>query len=202
MVLPVNMKKLISILIGTRVLFIPTASAACFVPAADPCRLIGGCVCRNDVFNAIPLIVDTLVAVAAGVSIMFIIVGAYQLLISAGEEGAIGKGKMSIIFALVGLGITMVSQTIVAFAIAQFGGLQTSGDPIFAFMGLAVRAMTGTFNAVFVIMMIFGGFKMAFARGNADEFSKARGILIWACVGAICVNVARALVNAVMNLPI
>ena len=202
MVLPVNMKKLITLIIGARALLIPVSATACNVPAADPCRLIGGCTCQNEAINAIPLIVDTLVAVAAGVSVMFIIVGAYQLLISTGEEGAIGKGKMSIIFALVGLGLTMVSQTIVAFAIAQFGGLQTSGDPIFSFMGLAVRAMTGTFNAVFVIMMIFGGFRMAYARGNADEFSKARGILIWACIGAICVNVARAMVNAVMNLPI
>ena len=198
MVLPVNMKILIPLLIGARALIIPTSAAA----RVDPCGLIGGCAIQNEALNAVPLIVDTMVAIAAGVSVMFIIVGAYQLLISSGEEGAIGKGKMSIIFALVGLGLTMVSQTIVAFAIAQFGGLQTSGDPIFSFMGLAVRAMTGPFNAVFVIMMIFGGFKMAFARGSADEFSKARGILIWACIGAICVNVARAMVNAVMNLPI
>ncbi|MBU0767014.1 hypothetical protein KKF55_04520 [Patescibacteria group bacterium] len=194
--------KLTSFSIGFAVSLVPSiAFAAGPTDVALACRYVGiGCTNTNALAMAVPLIGNTLVAVAAGLSVLFVVVGGALMLISAGDEGQVQKGKMSIVYALVGLGIALVSQSFTKFIAMQFGGLMGTSDPVFVFMGLAVGAMVTIFNAVFVLMMVGAGFRMAFARGSSDEFTKARGMLIWAVAGAIVVNVAYSLVSAVMSL--
>ncbi|MCF7844682.1 MAG: hypothetical protein K9M03_02530 [Kiritimatiellales bacterium] len=179
-----------------------SVSATALAAGSDTaCAFVGDCGPVNALGSAIAPIGNMLVAIAAGLSVLFVVVGGALMLISAGDEGQVQKGKMSIVYSLVGLGIVLISQSFIAFIGAQFGGLMGSADPVFDFMKFAVRAMVVTFNAVFLLMMIGAGFRMAFARGSSDEFTKARGMLIWAVAGAITVNIASALVNAVMTLP-
>ncbi|MBU0458757.1 hypothetical protein KJ652_01650 [Patescibacteria group bacterium] len=173
---------------------------------AGACDFLSNCGADNVLATAIPVIANLLISVSAGASVLFVVVGAFLMLLSMGEEGQISKGKMSIIYALIGLCITLMSQVIVRFVATKFMGLSygsTDPDPqpIFDFMTLAVSAMVVIFNSVFALMLVYAGFRMAFARGNADEFNKSRGILIWAIVAAVIVNVAYPLVNAVLNIP-
>ncbi|MBU2213154.1 hypothetical protein KKC44_04165 [Patescibacteria group bacterium] len=193
------MRKLIQLLFGILLSCVPAAVSA---QMANPCAYVGGCGPANVLALAVGPVANLLVSVAAGLSVVFVVVGGALMLTSLGEEGQIQKGKMSIVYALVGLGITLLAQSIAAFVGTQFGGLMGSSDPVFHLMGYAVNAMVILFNAVFALMMVASGFRMAFARGSSDEFTKARGIIIWAVVGAIVVNVAQALVVSVMNLPL
>lgn len=166
----------------------------------DPCEFIsGGCPASNVPAEAIPVIANLFIGVAAGASMMFVIVGGFLMLVSLGEEGNVQKGKMAVIYALVGLAITLLAQSIVAFVGTRFIGLSVAADPFITFMASAVASMIIVFNSVFILMMVLAGFRMAFARGNADEFNKAKGMLIWAAIGAIIVNVARALVATVLT---
>ncbi len=189
--------------LGLVILLLPVCAVA-----AHPCGLVNvggafaGCTPKNSAALAIPLIVNTMFAVATGVSVLFIIVGAFFLLTSGGEEGRITRGKTAIVYSLIGMAIVLTSQTIVAYAITRFGVLAGAGnDVVFVFMTNAVNLMTNVFTGVFVIMLIYAGFKMVFARGSPEEFSKSRNILLWAIAGAIAANIARSLVYAVMNIP-
>lgn len=192
--------QIVSIMIGLALLLVPSGAIA--APVDTACSYVGGCGPINVLFNAIPLIGNMLVAVGAGLAVLFVVVGGALMLISAGDEGQVQKGKMSITYALVGLGLVLVSQSVVAFIAGRFGGLATSTDPVFAAMNFAVSAMVTVFNAIFALMMVIAGFRMAFARGNSDEFTKARGMIIWAIAGTVVVNVANSLISAVMNLPL
>ncbi len=183
-------------------LWAPFVHAA--MPGANPCTFIGGCTPTNVVANAIPFIANLFIAVAAGAAVLFVVVGAFLMVIGFGDEGSIAKGKHAIVYALVGFGLVLLAQTIVAYLASadMFGGLFMTPEPIFEFMRIAVRAMMVIFNAVFAVVMVLAGYRMAFARGSADEFNSAKSMLIWAVVGAVVINVAHALVNAVLALPL
>jgi hypothetical protein len=77
-----------------------------------------------------------------------------------------------------------------------------STDPIFTFIRSAITVIVGLFNVVFALMVVYAGYRMTYARGEAENFNKAKSILIWSVVGAIGVNVAAALTKAVINLPL
>jgi len=192
--------KYIARTIGTLMglMILPVMAAA---QVTDPCTFLGSwCGAANVPQNAIPVIANLFIGVAAGTSVMFVIVGGFLMLISLGEEGNVQKGKMAIVYALIGLAITLLAQAIVAFIGERFGTLYLSTDPILDFMTFAVGAMVIIFNSVFVLMMVLAGFRMVFARGNADEFCKSRNMLIWAAIGAMFVNIANALVSTVLNI--
>ena len=126
------------------------------------------------------------------------------MLTSMGEEGQISKGKMSIIYALIGLLLTKSAQIIVSFVINKFNIMSVGpeDDIVIFVMKQLVDAMKTAFNAVFAVMLIYAGYRMAFARGNADEFNKSKNVLIWAIIGAIIVNLAFPLANAVITVNI
>ncbi len=49
-------------------------------------------------------------------------------------------------------------------------------------------------------MILWAGLKMALASGAADEFKKGGQIIRWAIIGAVVVNLARAIVLAFLAL--
>ncbi|MFA7681438.1 MAG: hypothetical protein WCX61_00225 [Candidatus Peribacteraceae bacterium] len=183
------------------VLSVPAALAA--RPQVDPCAYIGGCTYdANWVSPLIGKLAGLGMTIAAGTAVLFVVVGGAQMVISMGEEGTITKGKMSMVYALIGLGLAMLSQTIVAYVATEFSGLFMSTDPIFTFIRSAITVIVGLFNVVFALMVVYAGYRMTYARGEAENFNKAKSILIWSVVGAIGVNVAAALTKAVINLPL
>ena len=193
------MKKIHFYLAGLLMVLVPAGNAFALV-----CDYVDNC--KQDFVpeRAIPIIADLLIAVAAGTSIVFIVIGGVLMLTSMGEEGQISKGKMSIIYALIGLLLTKSAQIIVSFVINKFNIMSVGpeDDIVIFVMKQLVDAMKTAFNAVFAVMLIYAGYRMAFARGNADEFNKSKNVLIWAIIGAIIVNLAFPLANAVITVNI
>lgn len=54
------------------------------------------------------------------ISVLFIIIGGYRYVISGGDQGAIKQAKNTILYAVVGLVITIVSFVVVQFVIGIF----------------------------------------------------------------------------------
>ncbi|PIR48678.1 hypothetical protein COU80_03165 [Candidatus Peregrinibacteria bacterium CG10_big_fil_rev_8_21_14_0_10_55_24] len=182
--------------IGILTLFAPGVAVA----AVDPCTFLGGnCGMQNVPLNAVVPLATFMVVIAAGASVVFVMVGAMLMALNMGDESKIARGRTAILYALGGLALTFLAQTIVSFITIYFGGV-SAADPAVSLMSMAVSAMKSLFTITFVIMMIFGGFWMVYARGKTDEFNKAKIMVIWCCIAAIVVNVAHALVQAVLNL--
>lgn len=74
--------------------------------------------------NLLPNIAKTVTGLAITLSVIFIIFGAIQLLTAYGNEEKLGNAKKTIMFALVGLGISLLSFAIVQ--IIFFTGFQVT----------------------------------------------------------------------------
>ena len=176
---------------------IPTAYAA----PGDACALVGGpCTTANAAGAAIGPLISLAISAGAAIAMLTMVWGGFQMLISAGEEGVSTRGKNAIIFAIAGLFIVLIGRTIAAWIIAGFTPLHMHADPLFGVADLAVDAMVALFNVVFIIVTIYAGFRMAFGRGSADEFNKARTMMGWAIAGAVATNTGHAAIGALLTI--
>ncbi|MDO8648300.1 MAG: hypothetical protein Q7R81_00790 [Candidatus Peregrinibacteria bacterium] len=151
--------------------------------------------------KTLPEAIRILINLAAGGAVIFTVWGGVQMLLSMGDETKITKGKQGVIYALLGLGLALVSQTIVEFVSTENYGQGNNEE--FLFGGLlpaAVRIILLLFNVAFLIVLMFAGTRMVLSGGKSDEYTKGTATIRWAIIGAIVVNLGRALVEAFLNL--
>ncbi len=171
------------------------------VSAQDPCVAVpGGCAPVNVLLNFVQALGELLVNVAAGAAVLFVVWGGMQMIVNFGDEGKMTQGKNSVIYALIGFGLVLASQSIVAFVQVQAAPIGASLNPLITAMAVAVDTMYKLFNVAFVIFVMYAGIRMVIGRGDQTAFTQARTMLIWVLGGALVINVAHALVYAVLGL--
>ncbi len=164
---------------------------------ADPCTGIVNCSPDNVMARLGPLIGQIAVSIGSGVAILFIVVGGAMMICNMGNENISTKGRNAVINALVGFAILLLAQALVGFVATNAGAIDPA-NPIISAMATAVTAMLRVFNVVFGIMIVVAGYRMVFARGQSDQFNKGKTQLIWAIAGAIIINLAYYLIDAVL----
>lgn len=170
--------------------------------AQNPCIFIpGGCPPQN-VFQThmIPAAAAILLRVAGGLSVIFIVWACIQMVTAYGDTGKIATARYSILYSLIGMLLAILSQLIVAFVVTEpsFRVIGTANTDI-AIMASILRLMIRAFNVILGIMVVLAGIKMVIAGGALDEYNKGKTILTWSLIAAVAVNVAHALVNAVVT---
>ncbi len=120
-----------------------------------------------------------------------------SLVVSEGDDTRISKARYAILYALLGVCLSIVSQLIVSFAVTESYGQGAAGDLVIAVLGNAVRILLNVTNAVFVLFLVYYGTRMVLSQGKTDEYNKARTGILWSIIGAIAVNLAHALVRLV-----
>ena len=179
------------------------APVALAQPEQDPCVGLPGGFCegRNFFAEELPPMAEGFVAFNAGLAIIFVIWGGAQMMLALGDEGKITQGRWTVFFACLGFALTLAIQSVLAFFTERFIGMAGSGELTnLAFLQGVTDGMLLLFNVTFVLVMIWAGLWMVFARGEADMFSKAKTSLYWAIAGALFVNIAHSLVRAVYNM--
>lgn len=143
-----------------------------------------------------------MVGIAGGGAVLFTIIGGAQMVLSMGDDGAGAKGKTTILYAIGGFMLALASQTIVNFvhSRAVLSGLITAATPHLDLMQTIVGGILSLMNIGFVMICLYAGFRMVLAWGKQDEFHKAFGMILWAIIGALCVNAASALTHAVLRI--
>ena len=167
------------------------------------CFGIAGCsAAGNQMIPFIITIATLLVEIAAGLSVVFVVVGGMMMLLSFGNESIATRGRTSVIFSLVGFAIVLISQAIVSFVVARvnLGLAGAPPRPDIALMEVFVRSALNIFNVSFALMCIYSGFRMVFSRGESGELDQTKKVLYYGVSGAILVNLAYALVNATVSL--
>ncbi len=79
----------------------------------SPFGLTGRFSSANDVPSLIEAIIYILLYIAAGLAVLFIIIGGYQYLTSAGNEEAAEKGKKTVINAVIGVVFIILAWVVV-----------------------------------------------------------------------------------------
>lgn len=192
------MKKFI-VLIGLVLLTLPELSAA----QADPCMYVpGGCPADNILLtNFIPTLAALLLRLAGGFTVIFIIWASLQMVLAEGDEGKLKTARYSILYALLGITVVILSQMAVSFVVTE-GSVVSQIGPIdfdIALMATAVRIMVQVFNIVMAVMIFLAGVRMLAARGKMDEFDTARRMVIWTILAALIANAAHFAVQAVVG---
>ncbi len=153
--------------------------------------------------RVLPAAVFIMIQLVAGGSVVFIMINGVKMLLSAGDDGKAQAARKGIMSAIGGLGLAIVSATAVSFITTENYGQANPQNFLFGPGGVldsVVRLILTLFNVGFVIMVLYAGFKMALASGSGDEFKKGGQIIRWAIVGAVVVNLARAIVQAFLTL--
>lgn len=74
----------------------------------------------NAVFPLLGNVINLLLFAAGALSIVFILVGAFQYIVSAGNPQAVAQAKRTITYAIVGLAVVILALVIVRFARGLF----------------------------------------------------------------------------------
>jgi hypothetical protein len=170
------------------------------------CTGLAGCGqgIENTIFNnVLPAAVVLILQLAAGGALIFIVIAGVRMLLAYGDDSKAGEAKLLVFYALGGLALVLLSANIVSYVTTENFVQANPENFIFGPGGLlesVIRIVLILFNAGFVVMIVLAGVKMLMASGAEDEFKKAGAIIKWAIIGAIVVNMARALVQAFLNL--
>lgn len=156
----------------------------------------------NELFNLIPPLGQLLINTAAGLAILFVIIGGAQMIVAFGNESSVERGKTGVILALVGFGVALAAQAIVSYVgqhaeVVANAGYQNAQLNV---MSQGVQLMLNLFNITFALVVIFAGFRMLLTRGDEGEMENSKKMLFWAAAGAIIVNISYALVQATLRL--
>lgn len=170
----------------------PIICTGLFGCGADPSNLI--------LTNALPTAGAILVQLAAGGAIIAIAIAGVQMGVSYGDDGAITNARKAILYALGGLALVLSATSIVSFVSTENYGFSFGGGDIVSVMAAIIRIMMTLFNVGFCLVVILAGLRMITSQGNADEFKKGGQMIMWAVIGGVIVNLAKAGVQAFLLL--
>ena len=165
------------------------------------CTGIPGCGANPEnviVEAGIPAIANIFLNSSAALSVIFVVIGGAQLLLSFGREEEYPKAKKTITWALGGLFVALTSHRIVAVIVSE-----NYTNSTFTYLGLfaaALRIMTNLLNGVFLIAILIGGMRMITASGKEEEVSKGKKTIGYAIFGVIIINLAPYVVKQVITL--
>ncbi len=80
-----------------------------------------------------------------------------------------------------------------------YGEEYTAPVPLEVVIGRGVQALLGLLGLIFLILIIYGGFKWMTARGNEQEVEEARDTIMRATVGLIIILAAYAISEFVIQ---
>lgn len=132
------------------------------------------------------------------VALIYIVVGGVGYLTSGGDPGKLQKAKNTILYALIGLIITGLSQVIVTFAFNIVNTAEATGD----FRSSLVEILNGVLSilaVVAVIVIVVGGARYMTSTGDAAKLKKARDTILYAAIGLVICGLAAVIVNFVVD---
>lgn len=102
----------------------PVTPVAALDPLAAPCKNASGSeICKNKNEKAEPLIgkiVNVMLFITGAISTIMIIVGGIFYAISTGDSGKVARAKNTIMYAIVGLVVSLLAYAIINFVLGVF----------------------------------------------------------------------------------
>ena len=138
---------------------------------------------------------------AAAVAMFFIVWGGLSMVVSAGDESKATTGRNSVVYAMIGLAVALSAQMILSVVVDL--GESLPGTPQQRFEEVAKRVILipiSYLNLIFSVVIVITAFRLLLARGKSDETTTSYRMLFYAVVGAIVVNLAKAIFTAVLDI--
>lgn len=146
-------------------------------------------------------LLDDLLRIAGFLAFALVIWGGIRYLTSQGEPENIKGAQSTILNALIGLVIALVSTTAVNYIGNQLGGTNASGLPNIAAesaLGTILNVVYGIVGSICVLMIALGGFKYVTSRGEPQNTAKAKDTILYALIGVAVVITAFSITNFIL----
>lgn len=175
-----------------------------------PVPSLGGGTARDPRDIILGIMYGILLYMGLAAVVVIVLAGIYMV-VSLGDEQAVGRAKKIILYAVIGLIIIALAGAIVYIvaeatgaggifgAIPDTGGSGSISNPrqkvvnilkgVLSFMALAA-----------VVVIVIAGIYMVVSLGNEQNIDKAKKIIFWAIVGLIVILLAQAIVAAIASL--
>lgn len=133
-------------------------------------------------------------------AVLFIMIGGMYILLSAGDTEKITKGKNAITWAVIGVFVMQFAEDLVGYVILEVTTRDAAPDLVESVVYTLIGSILNILYVALLGVAIYCGMRMVASFGKEDEFKKAREGLFWCAVGAILINLADAIANAVQTL--
>lgn len=112
-----NLSKALKFGLATAVTLAPATVALALTPPTCPTGI--NCTTESNLNNFIVRIINYILAITLAIDILFLIIGGFLYLTSAGSKDQAGRGKQTVINAVIGLIIIMLAY-VIANVVASF----------------------------------------------------------------------------------
>ncbi len=150
--------------------------------------------------NVLNLLLLRLPAYVQVMGVLFIMIGGAYILMSAGNDEYVTKGKNTITWSVIGIFVTQFASTLLNFVRLEVIGRDSASDLVVSIVNTLRGSIFDLFYIALVGVAIYCGMRMVLSFGKEDEFNKAKDGLFYAALGAIIINVSIILYNAVATL--
>lgn len=155
--------------------------------------------------GALDKAITLILQLAAALSLIYIIIGAVRFSTSAGDPQKIAQARQTLIYAIVGLVVSVAAFTIAAVVqskAALVAGGGSNAAPLFGPDGIVtvVVDMLGyVVGVASVIMMIVGALRFITSAGQPQSAAAARNTVIYALIGLAVAVAAKSIVTFVLG---
>jgi len=101
--------------------FLAVAPATALAGINPPCP-DNNPACNKTLVELITTISNTILLLVGVVAVLFLIIGGFQYISSAGNPENIGKAKTTIMYAIIGILVTLLAWAVVQFVVTKIGG--------------------------------------------------------------------------------
>lgn len=177
----------------TKVFFGDYGECVASATNAAECAKVGGSLIKG--------IYSLILSVLATVAIFVLVLSAFRLVTSYGEEESINKQKKRITMAIIGLILAAVGEFVVKGIVFPEGG--TKGIDVAAAQKLVynfTNFISAFIGAGAFAMLFYGGYLYVVSAGNEEQTGKAKKIIIGAVIGILIAFAAFGIVTTLTSL--
>ena len=148
-------------------------------------------------------LLDDLLRVAGAVAVAFVIYGAIRYITSQGEPENVKAAQSTILSAIIGLVIALISTSVINFIGNRLGGSgSTNGLPnIIADSSTVSNVLDIVYSiigAVSLLMIVLSGFKYVTSGGDSSNLNSAKNTILYSVIGLAVSIFAFAITNFIL----
>ena len=130
------------------------------------------------------------------IGVLAVMVGGAYMILAAGRDDWITKGRNTITWSCVGLAVIGFAESFVGFIRQETLGRLAGADFVLSVNNTLISTIFDLLNVSLFGVCLYLGMMLVISNGKDEQFSKAKNGLFYAALGAIAINLAQQIVNA------
>jgi hypothetical protein len=191
----VNIKIVVCALIGVSLFYIfvfAPSSAQAGIWDNLQSQLISGKFHLDDMQQLLVNVINVVLIFITWVTIIFMIIGGYLYITSAGNPEALERGKKTITGSVIAFILIIASKAMIAYLEGWLSKYATSTNLIAALRDV-INLMLYPIGLIGILGLLIGGYQYIMAAGNPETLEKAKKTILYSVLGIIAIVASWAI---------